>query len=147
MALVPTFNNIQIRKHLRDSLIKIRLAAVRRLQRVGETFINNARTIKTYKDRTSNLKNSKGYIILEDGKEVADGGFPAGGTGEAVGRSVLAGIADNYKTGLVLICVAGMDYAAAVEAKGYDVITGSSQIAIGDLKRSMAELRNKVNSM
>jgi len=34
-------------------------------------------------------------------------------------------IKSKYK-GLVLIGIAGMEYAAAVEAKGYDVITGSA---------------------
>ena len=32
----------------------------------------------------------------------------------------------DYPKGMVLIGVAGMGYAAAVESRGYDVITGSA---------------------
>jgi len=43
--------------------------------------------------------------------------------------NVLDDIAAQYPTGMILVVVAGMEYAAAVESKGYDVITGSSREA------------------
>lgn len=39
--------------------------------------------------------------------------------------------------------VAGKNYAAAVEARGLDVITGSSLIAADELKKSLAQLITK----
>ena len=40
-----------------------------------------------------------------------------------------------------------MDYAAAVEAKGYDVITNSSIEAIKDLKQAVKEIKAKIDKI
>jgi len=87
---------------------------------IGEQFVVRAREIRTYHDITGNLRASIGYVILKDGKILK---------ATKVERFDL--IADyivrevqKYR-GLVLIGFAGMEYAAAVEAKNYDVITNS----------------------
>lgn len=91
---------------------------------IGETFINKARRQGTYTDRTGNLRSSVGYVILIDGK-IYQGRFT--GTAEGEADSIALALAIGGKLpGIVLICMAGMAYAAAVESKGYDVITGST---------------------
>lgn len=105
------------------------------LQYEGEQFINKARSTGTYTDRTGNLRSSIGYVILKDGKTIQSV-FPGSKSkGNQEARKTVREVKGNYPNGFVLIGVAGMNYAAAVESKGYDVITGSSPTdnAIKDL--------------
>lgn len=95
------------------------------LQFLGEEFVNNARLSGNYQDRTGNLRSSIGYIILLDGK-IIDRNFEGNNTGRSQAVKVANEVANNYPKGYVLIGVAGMNYAAYVEAKNYDVITGSA---------------------
>lgn len=58
-----------------DAMIALRMrridtAMFQRLQRVGESFVNNARSIHTYKDQTGNLRSSIGYLIYKNGREI-----------------------------------------------------------------------------
>ena len=111
----------------------------------GEQFINNARLSGNYNDITGNLRSSIGYVILQDGKQIninfTEAGVGSdGATGVQIGLSFAELIAEEYPKGLILICVAGMDYAAAVEAKGRDVITGSAGILTQTLKSLLSSL-------
>lgn len=92
---------------------------------VGEEFLNKARINGNYQDRTGNLRASIGYIILHDGK-ILNNSFSGSNEGSLKGNKVAKEISREYTKGFVLIGVAGMDYAAAVEAKSYDVISGSA---------------------
>jgi hypothetical protein len=49
----------------------------------------------------------------------------------------------KYLSGYVLIICTGMKYAAAVESKGKDVITGSSLIAKAELNKMLKDLKKK----
>ncbi|SFS30783.1 hypothetical protein [Lutibacter maritimus] len=95
------------------------------LQYLGEKFVNEARSNDTYKDRTGNLRSSIGYIILKDGK-IIESNFSGKKVGKNKGAEIANEIKTEYPDGYVLIGVAGMNYAAAVEAKGFDVITGAA---------------------
>ncbi len=123
-GLTPLFNTRYIMKYLKEKVDKyndnIELALIYK----GEEFINKARMIDTYKDRTGNLRASIGYMVLKNGKPVKSS-FK-GGKGGKKAREVAKEIASDYPSGYVLIGVAGMNYAAAVESKGFDVITGSA---------------------
>ena len=103
---------------------------------------------KHFKDQTGNLRNSIGYIVVQNGRIVQtayNGNTPprtkpgdpskARNEGLAHAKSVASKLS-NDKT--YLIITAGMDYASAVEAKGYDVITGA-----GDWLKSEAETQMK----
>lgn len=107
---------------------------------VGEQFVNWARTVDSYKDRTGNLRSSIGYLIANDGQVIKESfpGDKSGGVSE--GRKIAEELAMEEYSGYVLIVVAGMDYAAAVESKGYDVLSGSSPAAERLLKSLMKEL-------
>lgn len=96
------------------------------LVRIGENFVNDARTKGEYSDDTGNLRSSIGYILVNDGKVIKQNlsGKDAEGKIEAADYANV--LKEKYSKGLVLIGFAGMNYAAAVEAKGYDVITNSA---------------------
>lgn len=95
-----------------------------------------------WEDDTHRLRSSLGYKIYQDGKEVASNfqstGGEKGDEGVQIGQQraaeAVAGI-----PGIVAVVVAGADYASYVEAKGYDVLTGSAM----QLQQLFeAELRN-----
>lgn len=118
-------------------------AAVRLLCVAGEKAVGEARANHTYRDRTGNLTSSIGYIVARDGAVVSVGSFNAviggaGGaeTGEAYARSLVS----RYAKGLVLILVAGMNYAAYVSARGYNVIDTAEQVARREVDRLMRQL-------
>jgi len=56
-------------------------------------------------------------------------------------------LASKVKRGYVIICVAGMRYAAAVESKGFDVITGSAIQAKEDLRAAFARITLKASKI
>lgn len=109
----------------------------------GEDFVNNARDNGRYKDRTGNLRSSIGYMILKDGNvmhlnfQKSDKGSDRE-TGLQRAKQYANEIAALYPRGWVLIGVAGMNYAAAVESRGFDVITEASNNI--DLKQFFNEV-------
>jgi len=115
------------------------------LSYVGENFINHAREHGSYTDHTGNLRSSIGYIVLLNGKierkKIEKAGVGSDqSTGTSRARELAADFAQEFSNDLVLICFAGMEYAAAVESLGYDVITGSVPIAeslLRELKRDL----------
>jgi hypothetical protein len=144
MGLTPKFTDTDIRNLIKQKFERIEEAVLTRLQRVGETFITDARNNGTYTDRTGNLRSSIGYVVLKNGEQYYRGGFEpikTGAEGSARGKKVLLDAISRFPTGYVLIVVAGMSYAAAVEAHGRDVLTGSSQSAVIELKRVMERIK------
>ncbi len=104
----------------------------------GEAFVNRARENQTYHDQTGNLRSSIGYIIIHNGV-IVDQNFRLSKegddreTGKVEAMNYANELVGKYPTGWVLVGFAGMNYAAAVESRGYDVITDSAnQIDIKD---------------
>lgn len=110
------------------------------LLRAGEEFLNKARVNGNYTDRTGNLRASIGYIILNNGKILTQSFGGSKKDGASQGQKVAKEIAQRYTKGFVLIGVAGMNYAAYVEAKSYDVISGSAP-GSEDLKSILREIK------
>ena len=108
-------------------------AAITALNYVGLECVKEARQNGKYTDRTGNLRSSIGYAILEDGKPIQKSGFERvkATAAEAQGQSkaLITRLAATYNTGLVLVVVAGMDYAAYVEARGYNVLNSAETLA------------------
>src|SRR5665213_1621495 len=153
--LQPKLNKQQISAMLQERRDRIVQAIQFRLQRTGEAFVTNARNTNTYKDHTGNLRGSIGYVILANGIQVDENfkSYPpkesdlkGTGLGPAQAKKIIDDIILKYPRGYVLICVAGMSYAAAVEAKGFDVITSSSLIAKNDLQKAMADIQRKISN-
>lgn len=142
----PKFNKADITKALNEKKELIRQAIILRLKRIGEEFIKNARENGTYKDRTGNLRNSIGYVILENGVQLFES-FPGTKTkGRQKSKKAIEAAKEGLAgvKGFVLIVVAGMEYAAAVESRGRDVLTASSKIAENDLKIAIQKISSKI---
>ena len=104
--------------------------------------IQKARTLDTYKDQTHKLRSSLGYVIFNNGQQVTSNFQSTGGEkgteGMTEGQQKAIAEAQAHE-GIVAVLVAGADYASYVEAKGYDVLTGSA-LELEQLFR--AELQN-----
>lgn len=103
-------------------------AILRRLKKIGEEAINTARTSRRYLDQTGNLTSSIGYVVLRRGSLVKMAGFDKtkeGDEGVRQGKSLATSLAKDYPHDFALIVVAGMDYAAYVEAKGLGGMTAA----------------------
>lgn len=103
-------------------------------KRIGEECISVARVKvqaipKDYTDRSGHLRSSVGYAILDNGVLVQEptvvDALDADGEGERRAKEYIKKLQSEYNEGLVLIVVAGMDYAAYVQAKGYDVLVSA----------------------
>ena len=108
---------------------------IEKLAFIGENAINQARDYGSYKDQTGNLRSSIGYVILRDGRDVNSKVYEAGQgsdrkTGVATGKEFIEWAEKEFKDeSLVLVIFASMEYAAAVESKGYDVISSAVPLA------------------
>jgi hypothetical protein len=128
IGMSALFNKAQIANVFNQFIEQVDQKVLETYQFVGETFVDKARSNDTYKNRTNNLRNSIGYIILKDGK-ILDKNFKTSsgaGVGKKQGESFANSLVELYPKGWVLIGVAGMEYAAYVEKKHHlDVISGS----------------------
>jgi len=113
----------------------------------GEKAVSEARQNGKYNDITGNLRSSIGYIVLDNGEQVAGGEFTQASKGTdkesgiKEGKKLAYELAGEYKTGLVLIIVAGMDYAVFVEnIDGKEVLSG----AVTGTDRFLRETLKKV---
>lgn len=90
---------------------------------VGEQCIIEARDNGAYTDRTGNLRNSVGYVVLLNSVEKSKSNI------SALNQKLIEELKSKYPKDLVLIVVAGMNYAAYVEAKGFNVLSSAELIA------------------
>jgi hypothetical protein len=145
MTIKANFKLADMQAYINQQVDVSYKAVIATFQYVGETFVRNARLNGNYVDRTGNLRSSIGYIIMQDGRQLAEN-FEQGPngtdreTGVLTSIAVASEVAANYPKGIVLICVAGMNYAGCVESKGLDVITASSLEAQTQLKELLSSL-------
>ena len=105
---------------------------IRMLCYVGEQCINDGRLRGSYTDRTGNLRSSIGYVVVKDGQIIQLTMNPVtlnGKDGTSNGEAYLRSLVGEYTNGIALIVVAGMKYAAYVEARGYNVISSAELLA------------------
>jgi len=173
MAVTPRFTPQGIRKAFQQRIGLIDQLITRRLQVLGEQAVNMSRdsiginasafpvTIdgKTgqplkqrinpqgqnpvfgdYLDQTANLRASIGYVVAKDGNVLHEDPS-TNAAGLTFGKELLT----NYPTGWVLIVYAGMEYAAAVESKGYNVISSAEHMVEDKLPGIMQAVLDKIN--
>ncbi len=135
----PKFKIAAINQYLQSQIDTYEDKVIEALHYQGDEFVEDALRNRTFGDRTGNLAASIGYIILKDGKEIFSRFDGDKSEGVKNGKKIAAEVAEKQSTGFVLIGVAGMSYAAAVESMGYDVITGSAPTSkkIKDLLKSI----------
>lgn len=122
----------QIDAYLKERMNRLKQAIIYNLCAVGEKVRNEALDNGSYKDRTKNLRSSVGYIVVVDGQVYKAGSFgkPDGnGEGRNAGMSYARSLVGKFPKGIVLIVVAGMNYASYVSAKGYNVLDSSELLA------------------
>lgn len=115
----------QIEEYLFTKLERIEAVIVRNMALIGEIGVNTARTNGNYTDRTGNLRSSIGYVLTKNGKVIDVGDFKKVGAdskGSNEGKSFADKIAKKYSKGVVLVILAGMEYASNVTYRGYDVL-------------------------
>ena len=140
MPLIPGFSQGDIDRKIDRFKVNIEQRIIWTLAMAGEKFVNDARSTQTYQNQTGNLRSSIGYIIARDG-DIIQENIEGKAEGRAQAKKTADEVLRENKKGFVLICVAGMEYACAVESKGYDVITGSIPATKALLKAKIKEYK------
>lgn len=151
MAIKPNFTKDDVRKRFDAFLNEIEKKQIARLQRLGEMCLVEARTNKGYMMQTGALLSSTGYEVFVDGVAIHSQFDAASGaesnaaeTGIKSGQSIAETIGKGTK-GIALVVVAGMNYAAYVEAKGYNVLSSAEHLAERELPRMLEKLISNTN--
>lgn len=144
-----TFKMSDIKKLLEQKQRQVEQAFFMALKRVGEEFVSNARQMGAYKDDTGNLRSSIHYLIIKNGQVLYDTSPSGSGEGAKKAARMIARLTGRlsakHPNAFILIGVAGMEYAAAVESKGFDVITGAGQIAAESLRKALQRISLKIS--
>lgn len=125
----------EIGRYTDEQIDRLKRVLLRNLFYIGEQCLNKARSTDTYKDQTGNLRSSIGYVVVQDGQIIKASDFAPSdkgtdkATGQRTGKEYAEELAKRYPSGLTLIVVAGMNYAAYVSAKGYDVLDSAELTA------------------
>jgi hypothetical protein len=137
------FSKSAIEKALLEHRNRIGAAVVMRLKFAGETFVTNARLNGSYNDITGNLRSSVGYIVATKGELIVENyqKVKSGSKGIEKAKAFVEKILKKYQHDYVLIAFAGENYAAHVEARGRDVITGSCLQLKKDLNQALAKFK------
>ena len=150
MAIKPNFTKDDVRKRFDAFLNEIEKKQIARLQRLGEMCLVEARTNKGYMIQTGALLSSTGYEVFVDGVAIHSQFDAASGaesnaaeTGIKSGQSIAETIGKGTK-GIALVVVAGMNYAAYVEAKGYNVLSSAEHLAERELPRMLEKLISNI---
>lgn len=122
----------EVEAYLDEQIERIEQRIIYNLSYVGEQCLTEARSTNSYKDQTGNLRSSIGYIIVKDGKVIRQSDFAVvrkGSEGKSEGEKFARSLASKFPDGIVLIVVAGMNYASCVSAKGYNVLDSAELLA------------------
>lgn len=128
MALKSTYKQADLFKQADD----IHQRMVQAHMRTGEIFITEAReqpqshALGTYNDQTTNLRNSISYFVFDNGYLIE--------LNDQTGSNLVKVEPYTRNRGIQLIGIAGMEYASAVEAMGYNVISNQARAAVENLK-------------
>lgn len=139
MGIEANFDMAGIRAYLQQCSDEVEKAVLENLNHLGMACVVKARTLDTYMDRTANLRNSIGYLVLKNGN-IHSSFFEAQGrgqefdptqkAGEKVGEEFAKSLISEYTEGYALIVVAGMHYASYVEdVHGKDVLKPAKSYA------------------
>lgn len=152
MGIVPKSNHSSvIQKAVTAFQVRLENATLYLLKFLGESLVKYAKEKHNYKDRTGNLTNSISYAIVRKKKLEYFSGENQPNEGAKASLKVAMQMANSLPDAFSLIIVAGMNYAAFVEAKGYNVILPAELKAKKDFPEAMnmlmAKARNKANEL
>lgn len=146
MGIKANFTKDDVRKRFDAFLDMVEQKQIARLQRLGEMCLIEARSNKGYIMQTGALLSSTGYEVFVDGVAIHSQFDAASGAeseaaskGVQTGKSIAEKIGKETK-GVALVVVAGMNYAAYVEARGYNVLSSAEHLAERKLPRMLEKL-------
>ena len=132
MPIKPQTPQAEIDRYIDARVETLKKEVVRRLSHIGEQVINAARSTKSYKDQTGNLRSSIGYVIAVDGRVVEVSSFEVvkdGHEGSKGGKEYALQKISEFPRGIVLLIVAGMTYAQHVSDRGLEVLEPAELLA------------------
>ena len=146
MGIKANFTKNDIKKRLDAFVDMVEQKQIERLQRLGEMCLIEARMNKGYMMQTGALLSSTGYEIFVDGVAIHS---QFGAESEAAAKGIKSGqtIAEKVgkeTKGVALVVVAGMNYAAYVEARGKNVLSSAEHLAERELPRMLEKLISSV---
>ena len=118
-------------------------AIIYNLSYVGDECLKAARLSSGYTDQSGNLRSSIGFRLLKDGELITESTFEVikdGKEGSEKGVAKLETISASFPKGIVLVFVAGMEYAGYVADTGRDVLDSAALLA----DKLVPEMLNKV---
>lgn len=142
--LTPMFTKADIDKATAEFMERVNRVTENEMMQILLEFITDARN-KTkaqggFDDQTGVLRSSIGGIVTYNGAiRKEDFEVSAKGTNPTEGLGLARKLAESLigTIGWGIITVVGAEYASWVEAKGYDVITGSTLGAEGKLRKAL----------
>lgn len=146
MGTKANFTRNDVRLYLESFCEDVVKRQIRYLQYLGEMCLTEARNNKGYMMQTGALTSSTGYQVFVDGVAIhSQFDAASGAESEAAARGMKSGqtIAEKVgkeTKGVALVVVAGMNYAAYVEAKGYNVLSSAEHLAERELPRMLEKL-------
>jgi len=144
MGLIRQFGDGYITKQVQYFQQQVELAMKLLLQEFGEELVAFAKDTHTYTDRTGNLTNSISYAIVRH-KEILYYNEVQREEANAAALKVAMKMAESLSDAYSLIVVAGMNYAAFVESRGYNVILPAELKAKQEFTNKVKPLIDRVN--
>ena len=146
MGVTANFTKADVKKRIDAFLDMVEQKQIDRLKRLGEMCLIEARNNKGYMMQTGALLSSTGYQVFVDGMAIhSQFDAASGAESEAAAKGIKTGqtIAEQIgkeTKGIALVVVAGMNYAAYVEARGYNVLTSAEHLAERELPKMLEKL-------
>ena len=136
MPIVQKTPKASIDEYIVKRTKELEQALVYNLLAVGEQCVNAARITeqkgRDFTDQTGNLRSSIGYVVAIDGQIIQESSFQQvkdGGDGSKEGKAFAESLIQQFPKGIVLLVVAGKNYAQYVAARGYDVLDTAEALA------------------
>jgi len=142
--MIRQFGDGYIAKQVQYFQQQVELAMKLLLQEFGEELVAFAKDTHTYTDRTGNLTNSISYAIVRK-KEILYYNEVQREEANAAALKVAMKMAESLPDAYSLIVVAGMNYAAFVESRGYNVILPAELKAKQEFTSKVKPLIDQVN--
>lgn len=143
----PLFKMTDIEKDIQRAIRAADKAVFDILKDAGDVFVNTARVRSEFQDRTGQLRSSIGCVVMKDGAvKYKNFVLAPGGTDKEPGlkKGIEFAKEQGDGSGYILVVVAGMHYAAAVESKNYDVLTNSLPVGKSELFSGIRSLKKQL---
>ena len=158
MALKAEFK-VEGVKRLQERLFErqqaLRKVLDMKLLQLAEEAVTHAKQNKGYRDRTANLKNSISFALFYDGQLITQqaGQIPNPEEAPKGHRDVASNLEQFCQeegvvrpSGYSLIVVAGMEYGAHVEHKGYNVLHLTKYFLHDEMKKILEETIEEIKN-